>query len=260
MARLPVDFAHAVLRELRPHFQPAGQGGKTSSDMFEVGWSFHTMERSNLMRVRRPLAQFTQLRNLIAEAMWRLSGRTDLGEDTLNVICRRYTRGQGLQKHKDRPQLFEEDVYGCVLHNTSDRCLSFELLDESGALCAGPHHLEENSPGTCFLQRGEARYEWLHGVETLGFGERVSITWRWIQRELAEQGRKGEPTRSTASTPASEDVTGGSGGAEQKPRQGGPAPCSTAADGDGHGLEGKPAPPSDATPAAPRPRRWGRGQ
>ena len=34
--------------------------------------------------------------------------------------------------------------------------------------------------GCCFLQQGEARYDWLHGVPKLSQGERLSVTWRWF--------------------------------------------------------------------------------
>merc|ERR1712232_795883 len=113
--------------------------------------------------------------------------------DTVNIIVRRYRPGQGLPKHLDRPQLFDEDVYGCILHNTSDKVLTFEQQSQSGEVVAGPHALEEK-PGCCFRTRGPSRYEWIHGVDELGHGERISATWRWIQKGAADEGREAAKT------------------------------------------------------------------
>eukprot|EP00928_Gymnodinium_smaydae_P002095 TRINITY_DN10734_c0_g2_i2.p1 TRINITY_DN10734_c0_g2~~TRINITY_DN10734_c0_g2_i2.p1 ORF type:complete len:744 (+),score=66.36 TRINITY_DN10734_c0_g2_i2:104-2335(+) len=179
--------ALAALAELRPHFERNNR--KSSSQMFEVGWSFHSMDESGVMQQARPLADFTRLREVLTDVMLALTGCDDLGEDTLNIICRRYSRGQGLPRHIDRPQLFEEDVYGCVLLNNSDKCLEFQQVSKSGDVLAAPYRIEEQS-GSCMQQRGPARYDWLHGVEPLGRGERVSVTWRWIQRAAATEGHR----------------------------------------------------------------------
>jgi hypothetical protein len=179
-----------TLTELRPHFHRSFN--KSSSDMFEVGWSFHAMERDKVMRIAQPLSDFPCLVALIIQIVRILNPGDDditLGEDTVNIICRRYTRGQGLPKHLDRPELFDEDVYGCVLHNTSEQSLTFEQLSRSGEVIAGPHVLEEK-PGMCFRAQGPARYEWVHGVSELSCGERISITWRWIQGVAAAEGHE----------------------------------------------------------------------
>jgi hypothetical protein len=190
IAQATAETAKKALLELRPCFQTRTSGKKSSSDMFEVGWSFHLMEKDNIMQIASPLTDFPCLQGLLLEVMSALgSSVEDLGEETLNIICRRYTRRQDLPKHIDRPGLFEEDVYGCVLQNTSDQRLSFEQQTNSGELIAGPHYLDEQ-PGACFRQRGEARYDWVHGVDELQRGERVSITWRWIKKSRADEARQ----------------------------------------------------------------------
>lgn len=158
--------------------------------MFEVGWSFHAIEKDKVMRVANPLESFPCVRSLITDIVAAFNpDDPTLGEETVNIICRRYTRGQSLPKHLDRPQLFDEDVYGCVLLNTSDQRLAFEKRSRSNDLLEGPHILEE-TPGLCFCQHDEARYEWIHGVDELSHGERISVTWRWIQVDAAAEGHE----------------------------------------------------------------------
>jgi len=175
----------AALSELQQSFGPHRTKG--SSDHLEVAWSFHALDQQGVMRQARPLECFPQLRALLELVMLSIAGDRNLWEDRLNIICRRYSRGQGLKKHVDRKEMFEEDVYGCVLLNTSDRALEFQQSDR-GVPGETLYRLEE-APGTCFQQRGKARYFWRHGVETLGSGERVSVTWRWIEQEAAARGQ-----------------------------------------------------------------------
>ena len=40
--------------------------------------------------------------------------------EKLNVIVRAYAQRGKLDPHVDRPDLFEEDVCGCILENTTD--------------------------------------------------------------------------------------------------------------------------------------------
>lgn len=185
--KTPVASIHKALQEVRPHFRRSAN--KSASDMFEVGWSFHALDQEQMMRLANPLTRFPCLHTLVRQAVQALSQGETFSNDTLNIICRRYSPGQGLPKHKDRPQLFEEDVYGCVLLNTSDKALTFEQTTRSGEVIAGPHHLEEQ-PGLCFKSRGPSRYDWVHGVEELTRGERISITWRWFQVDVAAEGHK----------------------------------------------------------------------
>lgn len=181
----PAVAVREALVELRPHFRSSSDS--SSSDMFEVGWSFHTMEKEKAMRIARPLADFPCLQALLADIVDGFCPEDPtLGDETLNIICRRYTKGQKLDKHCDRPQLFDEDVYGCVLLNSSDKSLRFEQRTATGEEI----HILDEQPGLCFRQRGPARYDWRHGVEELSHGERISITWRWIQHDSATEGHE----------------------------------------------------------------------
>lgn len=184
LAHVSPTKAHDVVKELWPHFPTAQRG---SSSMFEAGWSFHAMDTEKTMRPAKQLAGLPALRSLLEEALVAMTGAADLGEETLNVICRYYARGHALPKHIDRPQIFDEDVYGCVLFNTSDQALEFEESDRHSGQIFQIHRLSE-TPGICFRQRGPARYEWAHGVKTLSHGERISVTWRWFDRQSASKG------------------------------------------------------------------------
>jgi len=185
------DLAENALAEVCAHFDDmekrkgwgkgksrvAGQDpGVLPRQMFEVGWSFYAIEhKRSAMSPAKSLDEFPHLHRLLKEAMLMLIDKTDLHEDSLNVICRRYTRGQGLGKHVDRKDLFGEDVFGCVLENTSNSTLEFERSHSWTRL--------EELPGMCFHMRGDARSQWSHGVNLLGWGQRVSITWRWFSPE-----------------------------------------------------------------------------
>lgn len=174
-----------ALVELRTRFQRGISAHKKSSAMFEVGWSFQAADHSGLAQPAEPLSQFPNLRALLAKAMRALGAGPDLGEAALNVICRHYSRGQGIPLHVDRREMFHEDVFGCVLQNSSDRTLEFRQTSKSGEVLQS-FQLDER-PGVCFLQRGEARFSWSHGLEPSLYGERFSVTWRWFTPEWLPQ-------------------------------------------------------------------------
>ncbi|CAE8595378.1 unnamed protein product [Polarella glacialis] len=161
--------------------------------MFEVGLSYSKTTRACALRRAAPLADLPHLRALLEAASVSLGGPADLRERQLNVICRRYLPGHGLEPHRDLPEMIEEDIYGCVLSNTSGSALEFHRLREPEP--DGHHGGREESrispsafrvdelPGTCFRQRGAARFEWNHGIEKVSYGERWSVTWRWIRTD-----------------------------------------------------------------------------
>jgi len=246
MWHAPAEAVRSALSEVRPRFHSSSN--KSSSDMFEVGWSFHAIDKSGVMRIGRPLADFPCLRALILTTLQAFTPDDHvLGDETLNIICRRYTRGQSLPKHVDRPQLFDEHVYGCILHNTSDRALSFEQQTRSGNVIAS--HVLEEQPGLCFRTQGPSRYEWIHGVDELSHGERISITWRWIRQDVASEGQetaqvKGASKGKSKGKSKSEGKEQGNAGqqAEKKGRQ----------DGD------EPPAPGEGDAQDSRRTRWGR--
>lgn len=179
----PKSLTREALRELTPHF-PTSRS--KSSAMFEIGYSFHAMEQHREKRLVRDLHAFPAVHALLTEAMSVVGGTQEMDEASLNVICRRYTCGQGIPMHVDRKELFSEDVYGCILKNTSDGGLAFQkpaasssAAQEALQVCKLPEQ-----EGVCFLQKGAARFEWRHGVAPpITKGERVSVTWRWFAEE-----------------------------------------------------------------------------
>lgn len=212
LATLDAELAAAALAEIRPCFPVSKSRGKgTSSTMFEMGLSFLEADQQKSLKPAKPLHSFPKTQALLSRAMAELhensrassdTGDIDLQEERLNVICRLYYPGQGIPMHVDRKEMFAEDVYGCVLENTSDEALVFRKTDRLTGNVTEEYRVEER-PGTCFKQRGEARYRWSHGVEPLHLGQRVSMTWRWFDPDYAEKQTVG-PEAETAEAKATE--------------------------------------------------------
>mmetsp|Transcript_92371 Transcript_92371/g.285311 ORF Transcript_92371/g.285311 Transcript_92371/m.285311 type:complete len:274 (+) Transcript_92371:65-886(+) len=190
VARVQPEAAASALAELRPHLpapRPGAPRGQ-SSTVLEVGLSFEASDRRGELRPSATaLASLPCLRALVSDAMAALGAAEVLSEEGLCVLCRRYVAGQGLAFHADRRGLFVEDVYGCVLRNTSDRVLEFRRSGRGGEVLR-EYSLEEQ-PGVCLLQRGEARYKWFHGLRPLSDGERISVTWRWFSPGFMRDAR-----------------------------------------------------------------------
>eukprot|EP00928_Gymnodinium_smaydae_P091732 TRINITY_DN75470_c0_g1_i1.p1 TRINITY_DN75470_c0_g1~~TRINITY_DN75470_c0_g1_i1.p1 ORF type:complete len:198 (+),score=8.32 TRINITY_DN75470_c0_g1_i1:85-678(+) len=173
VAHVDSSVVDAALNEIWPELR--GEKGELSTRMFELGWSYVQTTRACALRPAALLREFPCLRALLVEAMSVLTGVPNLDESRLNVICRLYRPGDSLTPHQDLKAMFEEDVYGCVLKNSSNSVLTFTHRSDVFRL--------SERPGTCFRQRGAARYEWLHGVDGLTVGERISVTWRWIRAD-----------------------------------------------------------------------------
>merc|ERR1712136_640662 len=163
--------------------------GKTTSDMFEVGLSFRAADRGVIRPSSKRLSDFPRLSRL-TEAVCGSHGNR-FSRDKLNIICRRYMPGQGIPFHVDRPGLFAEEVFGCILRNTSEMGMQFRRKP------GGRFRLAERR-GTCFKLSGDARYKWTHGVPPLASGDRFSVTWRFLLLE----GEHSIPHTSCSETPS----------------------------------------------------------
>lgn len=179
VVHMDANLAASVLEELRPHFVQHTQRKSTSS-MFEIGWSFLAADHGQI-KLAKPIPNFPKLLQFLANTVQAITGSSDICEERLNVICRQYLEGQGIPMHVDRREMFDEDVYGCVLSNSSNGALEFQQAKRSGEVLRS-FRLDERA-GVCFRQREDARYKWTHGLEPLAFGERVSVTWRWFEAE-----------------------------------------------------------------------------
>ncbi|CAE8685541.1 unnamed protein product [Polarella glacialis] len=131
IARVAEALVEAALAEVQPHLQ--GDSGSLPSAMFEVGLSYSKTTRACALRRAAPLADLPYLRALLEAASVSLGGPADLRERQLNVICRRYLPGHGLEPHRDLPEMIEEDIYGCVLSNTSWLCVGIPSLTRARA-------------------------------------------------------------------------------------------------------------------------------
>eukprot|EP00747_Dinoflagellata_sp_TGD_P170762 gnl/TRDRNA2_/TRDRNA2_203160_c0_seq1.p1 gnl/TRDRNA2_/TRDRNA2_203160_c0~~gnl/TRDRNA2_/TRDRNA2_203160_c0_seq1.p1 ORF type:complete len:233 (-),score=19.95 gnl/TRDRNA2_/TRDRNA2_203160_c0_seq1:29-727(-) len=175
--RIDACLASAALSELNPHFQ----GGPTASRLaVEIGWTVDGVKagrsRKHMVEARSP-TDFPAVIALTREAMHVLQRDCKQLEGyPLNISCLKYLKGHSIKYHVDG-EYYEEPVFGCVLQNTSDRVLQFFRRTASEVKCFS---LEEE-PGVCFLQEGDARYIWQHGVPKIGLGERISVTWRWFK-------------------------------------------------------------------------------
>lgn len=188
----------AARDELMPHFRTDGSRKSTSS-MFEVGWSFLSLDSHGTFEAAKPLSAFPMLQRVLCSVILAISGCDDLDESRLNVICRHYAPGQGLKFHVDRPGMFYEHVFGCVLGNSSDRHLEFRRVGKSREVLSA-FRLDEK-PGICFRQSSDSRYRWIHGVEPIKSGERVSVTWRWLRNDAGTLGvREQDPSLHASST------------------------------------------------------------
>lgn len=176
VSSVSASLAAAALEEVRQHLVGHGAIGGLATAMFELNWSYLKTTRACAMRRAAPLRDYPKLHELLLEATSAITGdEPNLNEQTLNVICRQYQVGDGLTPHQDLKAMFEEDVYGCVLENTSDSRLKFELGAQS--------LIVDEQPGTCFRQRGASRFDWFHGIDKLTRGERFSVTWRWVRED-----------------------------------------------------------------------------
>uniref|UniRef100_A0A7S0A7N2 Fe2OG dioxygenase domain-containing protein n=1 Tax=Pyrodinium bahamense TaxID=73915 RepID=A0A7S0A7N2_9DINO len=191
VAHVDAELAREVLKELLPHFDL----GLVDRGVVEAGWSYYkgnyyevNGEQISTTQEAQPLQHFPQMRLLIVSAMETLDAppQDDLLGSRLNVICRRYesAKKDHIPMHFDKKDWFEEDVYGCVLANDSDRVLEFHDYGDSDEQPEAQCYLLPETPGTCFRQQGSARFQWKHGVAPLTRGERMSISWRWFKTEV----------------------------------------------------------------------------
>lgn len=174
LARVSPSTARAALHELKSPFLKHGTN-------LEIGWRLGpNMDRVVATEDVGGVRSFPCVMRLISEAMSAYQDSRDV-VPRINITCRRYHTGShGLSMHADRPYWYEEDVYGCVLDNSSTSFLEFH----SGGSGPGECFILQEPAGACFLQQGEARYQWKHGVPPIARGERFSVSWRWFKKEL----------------------------------------------------------------------------
>ncbi|CAJ1408356.1 unnamed protein product [Effrenium voratum] len=160
-----------ALRELEAH------GFGRSRPVMDMGCAYHDFSQG-LLRVSLDLQQFPEVLALIEESMKSMC-RPHPGPEGLNVIARHY---EGTAE-KDRLAFHADNfvvgpwVFGCILRQegSPEMALHFrELIGE------GSFRMKEQ-PGHLYLQTGEAREFWSHGIPDGGTGLRQSLTWRWLR-------------------------------------------------------------------------------
>ena len=206
ISRVPHNLVVAVLHEFETCAPRSAQGNV--ANRFEIGLSFLKLvevEQSQIEfkerhppQVARPLSAFPHTARLMLEAMSFLGFTQQYRSRNINVIVRRYVKGDQLSPHVDREDLFEEDVFFAVLHNSSDAQLTFYPQDKRSP----PVQVGE-LPGSVGHIRGTARHEWRHGVPALQDGERISLTWRWMFPEVAATSSAGSFPEASRELPQS---------------------------------------------------------
>ena len=111
-------------------------------------------------------------------AVARLVGCTYIAENdqNVNIVLRRYRKGQGIGFHIDRRDKLDEMVFTVVVHcgcgGGWGGGLQFEREDH--LVCIN------ETPGLVVVQTGDARNRYKHGVPRV-LDERISLTWRWFR-------------------------------------------------------------------------------
>lgn len=168
------SLAEEALEEVLP-FIPSRE-----ENQFELQLSFGVAIKSGNIKIEHEISPFPSLAKLMEESMRALGSSRALEPNKLNVIVRRYHRGQGILWHRDRVDFFEEPVFGCVLRTKARMGLQFWHPDD-GSLYKVPERM-----GVAFLMAGPARYEWQHGIDRID-GDRVSVSWRWFRNSSITQ-------------------------------------------------------------------------
>ena len=104
----------------------------------EIGWtyegSYDDAVGTSVYRAKAatPLAAFPCLREMLSRVMHMLDASLPLDEERLNVSCLLYEAGQFIPWHADRPYVYRDAVFGCVVFNSSDSALEFHSTDKRG--------------------------------------------------------------------------------------------------------------------------------
>jgi hypothetical protein len=179
-SQLDESVTNAALSEMVAFLDAFGEitgKKKNAREAADIEWSFAAAREGERAKFAS-LSDYPATAFLITTALVALGEPAELHLDKLNVIVQRYRKGQGCNLHRDcwpprdLPIMFEEPVYGCVLLNSSPQSLIIQKRKET-------YRFDER-PGIVFGMKGDARYEWHHGIKKLTEGERISLTWRWF--------------------------------------------------------------------------------
>jgi len=171
VANISTTTTRAALSELQPCFAKHPKS-------FEMGWGIDHVDKKVVPAVAAGrLEDFPRVCELIMQVMEECDDHKEIWP-RIQITVQRYYAGRGLGLHVDRPEWYEDCVYGCVLINSSDSELEFHK--------AGECFISKESQGSCFRMEGTARYHWKHGVPPLTHGDRVSVSWRWFTSESCQ--------------------------------------------------------------------------
>eukprot|EP00933_Yihiella_yeosuensis_P062836 TRINITY_DN6583_c1_g6_i1.p1 TRINITY_DN6583_c1_g6~~TRINITY_DN6583_c1_g6_i1.p1 ORF type:complete len:364 (+),score=46.41 TRINITY_DN6583_c1_g6_i1:88-1179(+) len=172
----PKQDVKAALRELEEY------GFGLQNPTLDIGCAYHDFSQGSLCTRIDP-HRFPKVLELIKKSICSMGG-CKFYCMRLNIIARHYEGPvpigtDRLCFHADN-FVVEEAVYGCILRQDgigqSATVLEFR---EHGS---DRHYRMEEFTGHLFLQTGEVRHRWSHGVPGGGQGPiRQSLTWRWLR-------------------------------------------------------------------------------
>lgn len=168
----PLQRVDAALKEL----ETAGFGRKRP--VMDLGCAYHDFSKG-LLRIQLDLMDFPEVLALIDRSMKSMHCRHG-GLEGLNVIARHYegpAQQERLAFHADN-FVVADRVFGCILRQDGNNPnLTLHFREHQGA---GYVRMKEIR-GHLYLQKGEARHFWSHGIPAGGEGVRQSLTWRWLR-------------------------------------------------------------------------------
>ena len=145
--------------------------GQKSHKTIEIGSAFYNKKYPSTF----PISDFPEVEELISKAHSAFN-HAEPSWERINIIVRSYSVGGMLKAHVDRPDLFGEDVYTCVLANTSCSNLTFHAPVELKWGESDMKYCLPEQAGICVALSGPARLEWKHEVPRLLQGKRHSIS------------------------------------------------------------------------------------
>lgn len=163
------------------------------SDVIELGVSLLSLESAEPKYIFYDSCVFgsvTEIYRFISWEMARVDGRIpkrdnpEMNEimDNIQITIRRYKIGQGIGPHIDRPDKFTDRIFTVVVEANLDKGLIFTRED-------GQMYQVPEVDGQLQIQTGDSRYKFTHKLDSIKYGHRISITWRFFREDFLSRWR-----------------------------------------------------------------------
>ncbi len=163
------------------------------SDVIELGVSLLSLEKAQPKYVFYNSSVFGSVKEIYRFISWemaRIDRRTPKNNnpvmeeimDNIQITIRKYKIGQGIGPHIDRPDKFTDRIFTVVVEANPDRGLIFTSAD-------GQMYQVPEVDGQLQIQTGESRYRFTHKLDSIQYGHRISITWRFFREDFISKWR-----------------------------------------------------------------------